>query len=275
LNTFAAAEQLYDALYAWNRQGRITVDCTSLAFFRDVYPSAAVGTYESSTSTYSSLYNAVMAYADSYVAVAAKYTPSSGALAEQYSRSDGTPLSASDLTWSYAAFLTMTARRNGVVPASWGEPNANNVPGVCVATSAIVTYSTATNTIWSSQTSASGFITTTVASASSTAAACPSTVAVTFNELVNTVWGDAIKITGSVSQLSNWDTSSAIVLSASQYTTSIPLWSVTINLPAGTTVQYKFIKVSSSGTVTWESDPNRSYTVPSCVSTATVSTSWS
>lgn len=48
------------------------------------------------------------------------YTPSSGALAEQYSRSDGTPLSAVDLTWSYAAFLTANAARNAVMPASWG-----------------------------------------------------------------------------------------------------------------------------------------------------------
>lgn len=61
-------------------------------------------------------------------------------------------------------------------------------------------------------------------------------------------------------------------LSASQYTQSNPLWSGTVSIPPGTLVQYKFIKVSSSGAVKWESDPNRAYTVP-CVA-ATVSGSW-
>jgi hypothetical protein len=66
-----------------------------------------------------------------------------------------------------------------------------------------------------------------------------------------------------------------VALSASQYTTSNPLWSVTVNLPPGTVIQYKFINVESSGTRVWEADPNRSYTVPaSCATAATVSDSW-
>jgi len=103
---------------------------------------------------------------------------------------------------------------------------------------------------------------------------CPTSVAVTFNEVVTTTNGQTIKIVGNNAQLGNWAGTSAVTLSASKYTTSNPLWYVTLNLAPGLVVQYKYIKVESSGTITWESDPNRSYTVPSCAATATVSNTW-
>jgi hypothetical protein len=157
LNTLAAAEQLYDALYTWNRQGSITVTSTSLAFFEDFDSSITAGTYASSSSTYTTLYNAVKTYADGYVNVVATYAQSNGSLSEQFSRSNGEPLSAYDLTWSYAAFLTCAARRANIVPYSWGEPTASSIPAVCSSTSAIGTFSTASTGSWpSSQTPISG-----------------------------------------------------------------------------------------------------------------------
>ncbi|KAJ5538108.1 hypothetical protein N7494_007587 [Penicillium frequentans] len=92
----------------------------------------------------------------------------------------------------------------------------------------------------------------------------------TFNELVTTTYGENIFITGSISQLGSWSTSSAIALSASSYTSSNPLWTTTISLPVGTTFEYKFIKKETDGSIVWESDPNRSYTVPAGCSGATV-----
>jgi hypothetical protein len=77
---------------------------------------------------------------------------------------------------------------------------------------------------------------------------------------------------GSIAALGSWDTSDAIALSASKYTTADPLWFVTINLAPGTVILYKFINVASSGTVTWEADPNHTYTVPTAA--ATVSNTW-
>ncbi|KAF3039905.1 hypothetical protein E8E12_005665 [Didymella heteroderae] len=101
------------------------------------------------------------------------------------------------------------------------------------------------------------------------------TVAVTFNSKTTTVVGQTIKLAGSIAQLGSWDTSKAPALSASKYTSSNPLWTTTINLPAGTSFEYKFIKVESSGSVTYESGGNRAYTVPkSCASTATVDATW-
>lgn len=119
--------------------------------------------------------------------------------------------------------------------------------------------------------------TTTSAAATSTTSSCTAatSVAVTFDETVTTAVGQTIKIVGNTAALGNWATGSAVALSASQYTTANPLWFVTLTLAAGTVIQYKFINVASDGTVTWEADPNHTYTVPaSCATTATVSSSW-
>ncbi|CAI7639579.1 unnamed protein product [Penicillium glandicola] len=289
LCTLAAAEQLYDAIYTWERLGSLTITSVSLSFFTDVYSSAAVGTYASSSATYTAIVSAVKTYADGYVSVVEKYAPTTGSLSEQFSRADGSQLSAADLTWSYAALLTANERRNAIVPAPWGETAASSVPAQCSATSAIGTYSTATNTAWPATfTSISGGVTTTTATGTgtttsttkttttTTSCTIPTAVAVTFDVIATTVYGTNIKLTGSISQLSTWSTSSAIALSASAYTTSNHLWFVTVTLPAGTTFSYKYISVASDGTVTWESDPNLTYTVPAtCGTTAvTISDTW-
>ncbi|TAQ85031.1 hypothetical protein B7494_g6643 [Chlorociboria aeruginascens] len=113
---------------------------------------------------------------------------------------------------------------------------------------------------------------------SATVSSCttPTSVAVTFDELATTTYGETIKLSGSIAALGKWDTTSAITLSASQYTSSNPLWFVTLGLAPGTVLQYKYINVANSGAVTWEADPNHTYTVPaSCATTAaTVSNSW-
>jgi glucoamylase len=277
LNTLAAAEQLYDALYTWNKQGSITVTSTSLPFFQDLDSSIAAGTYASSSSTYSTLYNAVKTYADGYVNIIATYAQSNGSLSEQFSRSNGAPLSAYDLTWSYAAFLTAAARRAGIVPYTWGEPTASSVPAVCSSTSAIGTYSTASTGSWppnqTPTSGGSGTPTTTTTSSSSCATA--TSVAVTFDEIVTTVVGQTIKIAGDVAALGSWDTSNAVALSAGDYTSSKHLWDGTISFPAGTVIQYKYINVASNGDVTWEADPNHTFTVPAtCATAVTVSDTW-
>ncbi|KAJ9157608.1 Alpha-amylase A type-3 [Pleurostoma richardsiae] len=109
--------------------------------------------------------------------------------------------------------------------------------------------------------------------ATATACATGTSVAITFNELVTTTYGTTVKIVGNTGVLGSWDTSKAVALSASQYTSSNPLWSGTVSgLTSKSVVEYKFIKVDSSGTVTWEADPNHTLTVP-CAA-ATVSSSW-
>jgi alpha-amylase len=104
--------------------------------------------------------------------------------------------------------------------------------------------------------------------------ACPTAVSVSFTEKIATVPGETIKIAGNTAQLGNWNAGSAPALSASQYTSSNPVWNITLKMTPGQAIQYKFVKVSSSGTSSWESDPNRAYTVPVCQATASVSNTW-
>ena len=130
LATFAAAEQLYLSLHTWAVTGSLEVTSISQTFFAQFDSTIAVGTYSSSTSTYSTLTSAIRAYADGFVALNAKYTPSNGGLAEQYSKSDGTPVSAVDLTWSYASALTAFQARGGTVSPSWGAQGLT-APATC------------------------------------------------------------------------------------------------------------------------------------------------
>ncbi|KAI8629132.1 alpha-amylase [Xylariaceae sp. FL1651] len=99
-------------------------------------------------------------------------------------------------------------------------------------------------------------------------------VAVTFNEIVTTAVGQTIKIVGSVPELGSWDTSKAVTLDASQYTSSNHLWRATINLAVGESVEYKYINVASNGAITWESDPNRSFTVSTSCTAVIRSDTW-
>ena len=96
-----------------------------------------------------------------------------------------------------------------------------------------------------------------------------------FTVAVTTVFGQTIKLTGNRNVLGNWNTDKAISLSADQYTSDNPVWHVKVTLMPGQIIQYKYIKVESSGEVTWEGDPNHTYEVPaSCGLPATVNDKW-
>ncbi|OQE13111.1 hypothetical protein PENFLA_c054G09582 [Penicillium flavigenum] len=148
LATLAAAEQLYDALYQWDRQGAFTVTTLSLPFFRDLEANVHTGIYPKSSPAYKTITDAVRAYADGFIAVVQEYTPTNGGLSEEYERDTGVQKSAPDLTWSYASFLTAIARRNGSVPPSWGSSAALVLPKKCGPTTVQGTYATATPSSW-------------------------------------------------------------------------------------------------------------------------------
>ncbi|KAI0826811.1 glucoamylase [Trametes gibbosa] len=226
LTTIAVAEQLYDALIVWDTFGSLNVTATSLPFFQQFSSSVTAGTYASSSGTYATLTSAIKTFADGFLAVNAKYTPSDGGLAEQYSRSNGQPVSAVDLTWSYAAALTAFHARSGKTYNGWGAAGLT-LPSTCSSNSG------------GGSTPGAG------------------TVAVTFNVYATTTFGENIYITGSVDALQNWSPDNALILSAANY----PTWSITVNLPASSTIQYKFIR-KFNGQITWESDPNNQITTP-------------
>ncbi|KAL6891498.1 glycoside hydrolase family 15 Glucoamylase [Trichoderma longibrachiatum] len=275
LATFAAAEQLYDAIYVWKKTGSITVTATSLAFFQELVPGVAAGTYASSSSTFTNIINAVSTYADGFLSEAAKYVPADGSLAEQFDRNSGTPLSALHLTWSYASFLTATARRAGIVPPSWANSSASTVPSTCSGASVVGSYSRPTATSFPpSQTPKPGVPSGTPYTP--LPCATPTSVAVTFHELVSTQFGQTVKVAGNAPALGNWSASAAVALDAINYADNHPLWIGTVDLEAGDVVEYKYINVGQDGSVTWESDPNHTYTVPAvaCVTQVVKEDTW-
>ncbi|KAL0956261.1 hypothetical protein HGRIS_002415 [Hohenbuehelia grisea] len=181
LTTLAVAEQLYDALIVWKKQGSITVTPISQPFFASLSPGAATGTFAASSSTFTTLTTAVKTFADGFVAKVAQFTPSNGALAEQYNRNNGQPLSAADLTWSYASVLTAFSARAGTVPASWGAAGVK-VPASCQRSEG-------------------------------------KSVSVTFNVQATTQFGENIFLTGSADALQSWSPDNALALNADRYPT--------------------------------------------------------
>lgn len=154
-----------------------------------------------------------------------------------------------------------------LVPASWMSGS-----GLC-GSSSTTTLVTATTTPTGSSSS------TTLATAVTTpTGSCKTatTVPVVLEESVRTSYGENIFISGSIPQLGSWNPDKAVALSSSQYTSSNPLWAVTLDLPVGTSFEYKFLKKEQNGGVAWENDPNRSYTVPeACAGTSQkVDSSW-
>ncbi|CAE6405532.1 unnamed protein product [Rhizoctonia solani] len=92
---------------------------------------------------------------------------------------------------------------------------------------------------------------------------------VSFQVYAETTYGDNIFVAGSISQLGTWAPSGSIAMSSASY----PTWTVTVTIPAGTAFSYKYLRKTSSGTVVWESDPNRSATALSS-GTLTLSDTW-
>ena len=87
---------------------------------------------------------------------------------------------------------------------------------------------------------------------SATPPAC-ATVAVSFAATVSTIWGENVFVLGNRPELSNWNTGGGVALSPATY----PVWRGVANLPANTTVEYKYVKKRGSALVAWESGANR------------------
>jgi alpha-amylase len=67
-----------------------------------------------------------------------------------------------------------------------------------------------------------------------------------------------VYLVGSIAELGSWAPASAIPMAQSGSS-----WTVTVNLPQSTAIQYKYIQKDASGTVTWESGSNHTATTGS------------
>ncbi|MFV2143888.1 carbohydrate-binding module family 20 domain-containing protein [Isoptericola sp. G70] len=84
----------------------------------------------------------------------------------------------------------------------------------------------------------------------------PATTDVEVAVEATTTWGQDVRIVGDRAGLGSWDPARGVVLSADAY----PVWRGTVDLPAGTSFEYKYVKVNG-GDVVWESGGNRVATV--------------
>lgn len=91
-------------------------------------------------------------------------------------------------------------------------------------------------------------------------------VQVNINVSASTQHGQYMYVTGNTGALGNWNTNLGLPLDSSTY----PVWKNAVNLATSSSLQYKYYRKNSDGSVTWECYPgngtcnaNRSLTTPS------------
>jgi len=72
LCTLAVAEFLYDAVAQFKKAGSLTIDKIDLAFFKDIYPDAATGTYKGGK--FRDVLDSMTKYADGFVSIVQVYS---------------------------------------------------------------------------------------------------------------------------------------------------------------------------------------------------------
>ncbi|WKU06264.1 carbohydrate-binding module family 20 domain-containing protein [Micromonospora sp. HUAS LYJ1] len=97
------------------------------------------------------------------------------------------------------------------------------------------------------------------ASATPTPTAPAGTVATTFTVTAALAGDQSVHVVGSVPALGSWAPVAAVPLTAQGGGT----YRATVTLPASSTVEFKFLKKTTAGVVTWESGSNRTLTTPS------------
>lgn len=86
-------------------------------------------------------------------------------------------------------------------------------------------------------------------------------VTFTVNNASPTNIGDYIFLTGSTVELGKWSTSRDTSVGP-MLPPNYPNWFINMSMPAGATIEFKFIKIESNNNVTWEAGSNHTYTVP-------------
>jgi hypothetical protein len=83
-------------------------------------------------------------------------------------------------------------------------------------------------------------------------------VTFTVNNATPTSPGDYIFVTGNTVELGHWGTTFDTAVGP-LLDPNYPNWFLNVSVPAGQTLQFKFVKIAASGTVTWENGSNHSY----------------
>ncbi|GKX67827.1 alpha-amylase family glycosyl hydrolase [Inconstantimicrobium mannanitabidum] len=81
-----------------------------------------------------------------------------------------------------------------------------------------------------------------------------------FHANATTNYGDNIYIVGNIPELGNWDVTKAMKLQDGMFCPSYPAFFLPVSVPKGTSFEFKFVKVDSTGKVYWEQGNNRTFT---------------
>lgn len=84
--------------------------------------------------------------------------------------------------------------------------------------------------------------------------------------------GDYIFLTGSAIELGSWGTTFDTAIGP-MLAPNYPNWFLNVSVPAGSEIQFKFIKIAANGAVTWENGGNHEYTAPA-TGTGNVNVNW-
>ncbi|GAA6029736.1 hypothetical protein JCM8097_001025 [Rhodosporidiobolus ruineniae] len=237
LTTLGAAEMLYRAVWAWERNGRIEVGEVDEGFWAAVVGERVEkGTYEKGgEGRFEELVGAVTEFADGLFDIVRRFTPSTGQLDEQFDKVTGEGRSARDLTWSYIAVLTASSARRSALSASYLRPPASPAD------------SEAGDNWYDTLDCPDG-------------SAYDGTMRVRFEVEARTEWGESILLLGPSAALGDWSPSHAVHLSADKYTNEHPVWTTEdegVDLEGRRGVEYKYVKLTADGKLVWESGENR------------------
>jgi Glycosyl hydrolases family 15 len=121
-SSFNSAEQLYDALYTWEKVGHLEVTCVSLKFWQQFDRKVKIGQYKKGSKTYKELTKAVHEWANKIVLQLAANTPEDYVLVECVDKNKGGPYGPRGMIRSLAAALGVYDAYYGLAPPNWGHP---------------------------------------------------------------------------------------------------------------------------------------------------------
>jgi glucoamylase len=118
LCTSSAAEILYRSASHFSTVSNLTITFLGLPFYRSLLASSSldveIGTFGPSDALYHSIIEQLKSTGDGFLGVVKTHVDAQGSMSEQFDRVTGFMRGASDLTWSYGAFLGAVRARKQV-----------------------------------------------------------------------------------------------------------------------------------------------------------------
>jgi glucoamylase len=121
LCTSSAAEIMYRSASHFSTSSNLTISTTALPFYTALLASSSLdvneGTYGSNDALFHSIIERLGAVGDQFLNIVRRHVDAEGSMSEQFDKETGYMTGASDLTWSYGAFLQAVRARKMMLSA--------------------------------------------------------------------------------------------------------------------------------------------------------------